>query len=257
MQQAEPDQLPWQALNVDLVLECSGRFASGDQATAHLRAGASKVMISAPAEGADRTVVYGVNHADIKSSDVIISNGSCTTNCLALIAQLMQQNLGIDHGMVTTVHCYTNDQSLQDQFHPDFRRARAAGQAIIPTATGAAAAIGEVIPELAGKLTGFSVRVPTQSVSLLDFTFVSRKSITAATVNQVFIDAAEGPLNGLLDCCDQPLVSSDFISQSASAIIDLALTEVNGQLIKVCAWYDNESGFAHRMVDLATYLAKY
>ena len=202
-------------------------------------------------------MVYGVNHADIKSSDVIISNGSCTTNCLALIAQLMQQNLGIDHGMVTTVHCYTNDQSLQDQFHPDLRRARAAGQAIIPTATGAARAIGEVIPQLAGKLTGFSVRVPTQSVSLLDFTFISRTSTTVAAINEMFVEAAAGPLKGLLDCCDQPLVSSDFISQSASAIIDLSLTEVNGAMVKVCDWYDNESGFAHRMVDLANHLAKF
>ena len=256
LQQADPEQLPWQELGVDLVLESSGRFASAEQSRAHLRAGAKKVLVSAPAVGADRTVVYGVNHNQLQPGEVIISNGSCTTNCLALVAQLMLRSVGIKQGMVTTIHCYTNDQSLQDQFHPDLRRARAAGQAIIPTATGAAQALGAVIPELAGKLTGFSVRVPTQSVSLLDFTFTSSRKTTVNAVNQIFIDAAAGASAGLIECCQEPLVSSDFVSQSASAIIDTSLTEVNGDLVKICAWYDNEWGFANRMVDLAVHLAQ-
>ncbi|MBL4621709.1 MAG: type I glyceraldehyde-3-phosphate dehydrogenase [Immundisolibacteraceae bacterium] len=256
LQQADPSQLPWQELGIDLVLECSGRFTSAEQSMAHLRAGANKVLVSAPAEGADRTVVFGVNHAELQPDEAIISNGSCTTNCLALVAQLMQKSVGINQGMVTTIHCYTNDQPLQDQFHPDLRRARAAGQAIVPTATGAAEALGSVIPELAGKLTGFSVRVPTQSVSLLDFTFTSSQRTSVRAVNQVFLDAAAGSSAGLVECCQEPLVSSDFVSQSASAIIDLSLTEVNGDMVKVCAWYDNEWGFANRMVDLAVHLAE-
>lgn len=251
-QEPDPRRLPWAELNIDLVLECSGRFASAAGAAAHLDAGASKVLVSAPAKGVDRTVVYGVNHQLLKGDETLLSNASCTTNCLAIIAQLMQETVGVAQGMVTTVHCYTNDQSLQDRFHPDLRRARAVGPSIIPTTTGVIDAVSEVLPEMAGKLEGFSVRVPTQNVSLLDFTFTADQETNAEQINQLFREAESGSMAGLLSVSDAPLVSIDFNHRRESAVIDATLTRVSGRkLVKVCAWYDNEWGFANRMLDVA------
>jgi len=252
LQQPDPQRLPWATLDVDLVLECSGRFSSAALSAAHLHAGADKVLISAPANGVDRTVVYGVNHQHLSGEEQILSNASCTTNCLALVAQLLQQAVGIEQGMVITVHCYTNDQSLQDRFHSDLRRARAVGSSIIPTTTGVVEAVGKVLPELEGKLEGFSVRVPTQNVSLLDFTFTASRATDAAQINELFRQATLGPLVGLLAVSDEPLVSIDFNHRPESAVIDTTLTRVSGgTLVKVCAWYDNEWGFANRMLDVA------
>ena len=251
-QQPDPQQLPWAKLGIDLVLECSGRFASAAGAAAHLRAGAAKVLVSAPASGVDRTVVYGVNNHLLSGDETILSNASCTTNCLAIVAHLLQEAVGVEQGMVTTVHCYTNDQSLQDRFHPDLRRARAVGQSIIPTTTGVIQAVSDVLPALAGKLEGFSVRVPTQNVSLLDFTFTASRVTAAEQINQLFREAASGALAGLLAVSDAPLVSIDFNHRLESAVIDTTLTRVSGgTLVKVCAWYDNEWGFANRMLDVA------
>jgi glyceraldehyde 3-phosphate dehydrogenase len=252
LQEPDPRRLPWAELNIDLVLECSGRFASAVDASAHLEAGASKVLISAPAKGVDRTVVYGVNHQLLKGDETLLSNASCTTNCLAIIAQLLHEAVGVAHGMVTTVHCYTNDQSLQDRFHPDLRRARAVGPSIIPTTTGVVDAVSEVLPEMAGKLEGFSIRVPTQNVSLLDFTFTADQATNVEQINQLFREAASDSLAGLLSVSDAPLVSIDFNHRRESAVIDVSLTRVSGgKLVKVCAWYDNEWGFANRMLDVA------
>jgi len=253
IREPDPRRLPWADLGVDLVLECSGRFTSAEQSAAHLQAGAGKVLISAPATGADRTVVFGVNQHLLTGSEKILSNASCTTNCLALVAQQLLKTVGVEQGMVTTVHCYTNDQSLQDRFHSDLRRARAVGQSIIPTSTGVVQSVGEVLPELAGKLEGFSVRVPTQNVSMLDFTFTASRSTSVAEVNELFREPAEGALAGLLEVSAEPLVSVDFNHHPASAVVDLTLTRVSGgRLVKVCAWYDNEWGFANRMLDVAS-----
>lgn len=252
LQRPDPRNLPWAELGVDIVFECSGKFASATLSAAHLQAGAAKVLVSAPAAGADRTLVFGVNHQRLTGAEKILSNASCTTNCLALVAHHLLAGIGIEQGMVTTTHCYTNDQSLQDRFHVDLRRARAVGSSIIPTTTGVVESVGEVLPELAGRLEGFSIRVPVQNVSLLDFTFVADRPTSVVEVNDLFrLAAAQGPV-GLLEVSDEPLVSVDFKHHQASAVVDLTLTRVSGgNLVKVCAWYDNEWGFANRMLDVA------
>ncbi len=249
--EADPENLPWARLGIDLVLECTGQFVTAQAAAGHLQAGARKVLISAPATGVDRTVVFGVNDQMLDGTEQILSNASCTTNCLALIADQLLQPLGIEQGMVTTIHCATNDQVVQDGFHRDRRRGRAMGQSIIPTTTGVVQAVSEVLPQLAGKLQGFSLRVPTQNVSLLDFTFTAGRITSKDEVNQLFRQAAQGHLAGLLEVSEEPLVSVDFNRRSASAVVDATLTRVSGNLVKVCAWYDNEWGFANRMLDVA------
>ncbi|MCJ7556967.1 MAG: type I glyceraldehyde-3-phosphate dehydrogenase [Gammaproteobacteria bacterium] len=247
----DPAKLPWGELGVDVVLECTGLFASRDKASAHLRAGARKVIISAPAgKDVDATIVYGVNHQSLKASDQIISNASCTTNCLAPLVQPLHQAMGLVHGLMTTIHAYTNDQVLTDVYHSDLRRARSATMSMIPTKTGAAAAVGLVLPELAGRLDGYAVRVPTINVSLVDLTFTAGRDTTVEEVNSIIRAASEGPLKGVLDYCDAPLVSIDFNHNPASSTYDAALTKVvGGSLVKVCAWYDNEWGFSNRLLD--------
>jgi len=247
--QADPSQLPWKELGVDIVLECTGFFASKDKASAHIDAGAKKVLLSAPGKEMDATIVHGVNHQSLKSTDTVVSNASCTTNCLAPIVQALHKTVGIEKGLANTMHSYTNDQRLTDVYHSDVLRARAAGQNMIPTKTGAAAAIGLVLPELAGKLDGLSVRVPTLNVSLLDLTFVASRSTSVEEVNQSLIDVAEGKLKGVLAINQLPLVSSDFNHHPASSIADVSQTKVDGELVKVLAWYDNEWGFSNRMLD--------
>lgn len=247
----DPSKLPWKELNVDIVFECTGLFTSKEKAAAHLAAGAKKVIISAPATGVDATVVYGVNDPILKSSDTVISNASCTTNCLATVVKPLHESIGIVSGLMNTVHAFTNDQSLIDVYHSDLRRARSATQSIIPTKTGAASAVGLVLPELNGKLDGFAVRVPTINVSLVDLTFEAKRQTTVDEVNQIIKKAANGPLKGVLVYNDEPLVSCDFNHHSASAIFDTFGTKVIGQLVKVLAWYDNEWGFSNRMLDVA------
>jgi glyceraldehyde 3-phosphate dehydrogenase len=247
----DPSKLPWASLGVDVVLECTGLFTSKDKASAHIRAGARKVIISAPAKGdIDATVVYGVNHKTLKSSDRVISNASCTTNCLAPLAQVLHESVGIVRGLMTTIHAYTNDQVLIDVYHSDLRRARSATQSMIPTKTGAAAAVGLVLPELAGKLDGFAIRVPTINVSLVDLTFEAARATTAKEIDAAVHAAAQGRLKGILEFTAEPLVSMDYNHSSASSVYDATLTKVSeGKLVKVCAWYDNEWGFASRMLD--------
>ena len=247
----DPAKLPWGALGVDVVLECTGLFTSKDKATAHLKAGARKVVISAPAKGdVDATVVYGVNHKTLKSSDRVISNASCTTNCLAPLAKVLHASVGIVRGLMTTIHAYTNDQVLIDVYHSDLRRARAATHSMIPTKTGAAAAVGLVLPELKGKLDGFAIRVPTINVSLVDLTFEAARMTTAQEIDDAVKAAADASLKGILDFTSEPLVSIDFNHNPASSIYDATLTKViEGKLVKVCAWYDNEWGFSNRMLD--------
>ena len=247
----DPAKLPWGELGVEVVLECTGLFASRDKASAHLRGGAKKVIISAPAgKDIDATIVYGVNHQSLKASDQIISNASCTTNCLAPLVQPLHQAMGLVNGLMTTIHAYTNDQVLTDVYHSDLRRARSATMSMIPTKTGAAAAVGLVLPELAGRLDGYAVRVPTSNVSLVDLTFTAGRDTTVEEVHGIIRAASEGPLKGVLDYCDQPLVSIDFNHNPASSTYDAALTKVvDGRLVKVCAWYDNEWGFSNRLLD--------
>lgn len=247
----DPKKLPWKALNVDIVLECTGFFTSKEKASAHLEAGAKKVIISAPASSVDATIVYGVNHSVLKSSDTVISNASCTTNCLAAMIKPLQDALGIVSGLMNTVHAYTNDQNLLDVYHTDLRRARAASQSIIPTSTGAASAVGLVLPELNGKLDGFAVRVPTVNVSLVDLSFVAKRATTVDEVNDLVRQAALGPLKEVLAYNDEPLVSIDFNHNPASAIFDTFGTKVMGNFVKILAWYDNEWGFSNRMLDTA------
>ncbi len=250
----DPAKLPWKDLKVDLVLECSGIFTDRDKAALHLQAGARKVVISAPAKKADLTVCYGVNHQAYDSSKHhVISNASCTTNCLAPVAKVLHASFGIRHGLMTTVHAYTNDQRILDLPHSDLRRARAAALSMIPTSTGAAKAIGLVLPELEGKLDGIAVRVPVSNVSLVDLTVTVEKATTEAEVKAAMKTAAEGPLRGTLQYCEEPLVSTDFNGNPHSSIFDAALTKVvNGTLVKVLAWYDNEWGFSNRMRDVAS-----
>ena len=247
----DPAKLPWQALGVDIVLECTGFFATKAKASAHISAGAKKVIISAPAgKEVDATVVYGVNHDVLKPSDEVISNASCTTNCLAPLVKPLHDKLGLVEGIMTTIHSYTNDQVLTDVFHSDLRRARSATMSMIPTKTGAAAAVGLVLPELDGKLDGFAIRVPTINVSLVDLTFTAARATTKAEVDAIIKEASEGDLKGILAYNEAPLVSIDFNHNPASSTYDASLTKVlGGTLVKVCSWYDNEWGFSNRMLD--------
>jgi len=242
-----PANLPWKELNIDLVLECTGFFTERDKAMQHIAAGAKKVLISAPGKNVDATIVYGVNHHTLKASDVIVSNASCTTNCLAPVVKPLNDVLGIEYGLLNTVHAYTNDQMLLDGSHEDLRRARAAAHSIIPTKTGAAAAVGLVLPELAGKLDGFAMRVPVINVSVIDLTFTAKRETSAREVNEIVRQAQ----SRILQINDDPLVSCDFNHNPASSIFDTTQTKVFGNLVKIVAWYDNEWGFSNRMLDTA------
>ncbi|BCG63043.1 MAG: glyceraldehyde 3-phosphate dehydrogenase [Methyloprofundus sp.] len=247
----DPSKLPWAELAVDVVHECTGFFATKEKASAHLSAGAKKVIISAPGgSDVDATIVYGVNHDILKASDTVISNASCTTNCLAPLVKPLIDAIGIESGLMTTIHSYTNDQVLTDVFHKDLRRARSATQSMIPTKTGAAAAVGLVLPEMAGKLDGFAMRVPTINVSVVDLTFVASRETTKEEIDQLLTAASEGPLKGVLNINTKPLVSMDFNHDPASSTYESSLTKVtNGTLVKVLSWYDNEWGFSNRMLD--------
>ncbi|TBU89006.1 type I glyceraldehyde-3-phosphate dehydrogenase [Phytopseudomonas dryadis] len=242
-----PAELPWKALDIDVVFECTGLFTDRDKAAAHLQAGARRVLISAPAKGADATVVYGVNHDVLRASQQIVSNASCTTNCLAPVAQVLQRELGIESGLMTTIHAYTNDQNLSDVYHSDPFRARSATQSMIPTRTGAAEAVGLVLPELAGRLTGMAVRVPLINVSLVDLTLQVQRETSAEEINALLLAASQR--SPILGYNSLPLVSCDFNHNPLSAIFDANHTKVNGRLVKVLAWYDNEWGFSNRMLD--------
>ena len=246
-----PAEIPWSQHGVDVVLECTGLFTGKAKAGLHLTGGAKKVIISAPGEkDVDATIVYGVNHGTLKASDTVISNASCTTNCLAPIAKVLHDNVGIVNGLMTTVHAYTNDQVLTDVFHKDLRRARAAAHNMIPTKTGAAAAVGLVLPELNGRLDGYAIRVPTINVSVVDLSFIAGRDTTADEINHLMKAAAEsGPLKGILGYNTGQLVSSDFNHDPRSSIFDATLTKVSGKLVKVSSWYDNEWGFSNRMLD--------
>ena len=254
----DPGKLPHGDNGVDLALECTGFFADRDNAGKHLTAGAKRVLISAPAKGADLTVVYGVNHEKLTADHVIVSNASCTTNCLAPVAKVMNDLVGIERGLMTTIHAYTNDQKILDQIHPDMRRARAAGMSMIPTTTGAARAVGEVLPELKGKLDGSAVRVPTPNVSLVDLTFTPGRDTSLEEVNGALKAASEsGPLQGILHYSEEPLVSIDYNHNPASSTVDSLETAVlEGKLVRVVSWYDNEWGFSNRMVDTAGAIAR-
>jgi len=247
----DPAKLPWGELGVEIVLECTGLFTSKAKAGAHLKGGAKKVVISAPGgEDVDATIVFGVNHNVLKPSHTVISNASCTTNCLAPVVKVLHDKIGVLNGIMTTVHSYTNDQVLTDVYHSDLRRARSATMSMIPTKTGAAAAVGLVLPELKGKLDGFAVRVPTINVSLVDLTFTAARKTDLAEINGLMKDAAGGKMKGILAYSDGPLVSVDFNHDPASSTYDATLTKViDGTLVKVCAWYDNEWGFSNRMLD--------
>ncbi len=247
----DPAQLPWRALGIDVVFECTGLFTSREKAAKHITAGAHKVIVSAPCADADATVVHGVNHHLLTADSTVISNASCTTNCLAPVAKVLNDGIGIEQGSMTTIHAFTNDQSLHDVYHKDIYRARAAGQSMIPTKTGAAQAVGLVLPELAGKLDGMAVRVPTANVSLVDLNFIASRETSVEEVNQLIKAAAENPMAGVLDYNEAPLVSIDFNHQPASSIFDATQTRVNGRMVKVMAWYDNEWGFSNRMLDNA------
>ena len=245
-----PANLPWGEIGVDVVLECTGFFTTKEKASAHLAGGAKKVIISAPGgKDVDATIVYGVNHNVLKSTDTVISNASCTTNCLAPLAKPLNDVLGIENGLMTTIHAYTNDQVLTDVMHEDLRRARSATHSMIPTKTGAAAAVGLVLPELNGKLDGYSIRVPSINVSIVDLSFIASRDTTVDEVNQILKDASEGELKGILDYNVAPLVSIDFNHNPASSTFDATLTKVSGRLVKVSSWYDNEWGFSNRMLD--------
>jgi len=249
LSERNPEKLPWAELDVDVIYECTGLFTSRDKAAAHLEAGARKVIVSAPAKEVDATVVYGINHKLLSAPHQIISNASCTTNCLAPIAKTLNDAIGIERGLMTTIHAYTNDQKLSDVYHPDPYRARAAGHSMIPTKTGAAAAVGLVLPELDGRLDGMAVRVPTINVSLVDLTFEATRDTSIIEINDTLEEAARGSLKGVLDINHLPLVSVDFNHNPHSSIFDATQTRVNGRLVKVMAWYDNEWGFSNRMLD--------
>jgi len=246
----DPGKLPWAELGVDVVHECTGFFRSKETAGAHIAAGARKVILSAPGQSVDNTIVFGVNHDSLKPTDEVISNASCTTNCLAPLAKVLHEGVGIEKGLMTTIHAYTNDQVLTDVFHTDLRRARSATMSQIPTKTGAAAAVGLVLPELNGKLDGFSMRVPTINVSVVDLNFIATRPTTVDEINSIIRTAAEGALNGILAYNEAPLVSVDFNHNPHSSIFDAGLTRVmDGNLVKVLSWYDNEWGFSNRMLD--------
>jgi len=253
----DPGELPHKALDVDIAMECTGIFTSREKAAPHLKAGAKRVIVGAPADGVDLTVVYGVNHDKLTRDHLIISNASCTTNCLAPVAKVLNDAIGITHGFMTTVHSYTNDQPSQDSLHKDLYRARAAALSMIPTSTGAAKAVGLVLPELKGKLDGVSVRVPTPNVSLVDLKFVARRPTTVDEVNGAIRAAAAGPMKGVLDVVDAPLVSVDFNHNPASSSFALDQTKVmDGSFVSVMSWYDNEWGFSNRMADTAVAMGK-
>ena len=245
----DPSKLPWKEHKIDLVCECTGLFTDKQSAAKHITAGAKKVLISAPGKNVDATVVYGINDQSLKSTDKIISNASCTTNCLAPIAKPLNDSLGIETGLMTTIHAYTNDQQLSDSYHSDVYRARSATMSMIPTKTGAASAISEVIPELIGKLDGMAVRVPTINVSLVDFSFNATRKTSKEEVNTIIKDAAENSLRGILNYSDKPLVSIDYNHNPHSSNFDSLQTKVKGSLVKVMSWYDNEWGFCNRMLD--------
>lgn len=254
-----PADLPWGKLGVDIVLECTGIFTDGEKAKGHIEAGARKVIISAPGSNIDNTVVYGVNHTDLKATDTIISNASCTTNCLAPVAKILNEEFGIESGLMTTIHAYTNDQSLLDVAHKDPRRARAAALSMIPSTTGAAKAVGLVLPELNGKLDGFAIRVPTPNVSVVDLTFTAKKAATVDSINAALEKASKSnELMGVLGYNTAPLVSIDFNHNSCSSVFDATQTRVmeGGKLCKILSWYDNEWGFSNRMLDVAAYFGK-
>lgn len=250
----DPTKLPWGELNIDVVFECTGLFTSKEKASAHLKAGAKKVIISAPATNVDATIVYGVNHSILKASHTVISNASCTTNCLAPLVKILHETVGIEAGLMNTIHSYTNDQVLIDVYHTDLHRARSATHSMIPTKTGAAAAVGLVLPELNGKLDGFAVRVPTINVSLVDLSFTAKRATTVDEVNNAMRKAAASNLKDILVMNDEPLVSVDFNHNPASSIFDAAHTKVIGNLVKVLSWYDNEWGFSNRMLDVTNTL---
>jgi glyceraldehyde 3-phosphate dehydrogenase len=254
----DPAKLPHGADGIALALECTGFFTSRDKASAHLTAGAKKVLISAPAKGVDLTVVYGVNHDKLTAEQTIVSNASCTTNCLAPVAKVMHEAIGIERGLMTTIHSYTNDQKILDQIHPDKRRARAAAMSMIPTTTGAARAVGEVLPELKGKLDGSAIRVPTPNVSIVDLTFAPQRDTSLEEVNGALKAAADsGPLAGILAYSEEPLVSIDYNHNPVSSTVDSLETAVlEGKLVRILAWYDNEWGFSNRMVDTAAAMAR-
>ena len=254
----DPAKLPWKDLGVEIALECTGIFTKREQAAKHIEAGAKRVLISAPADGVDLTVVYGVNHDKLEKGHTIVSNASCTTNCLAPVAYVMHENFGIEQGYMTTIHSYTGDQPTVDTLHKDLRRARAAALSMIPTSTGAAKAVGLVMPELKGKLDGTSIRVPTANVSVIDFKFTAKKPVTVEAVNEAIQKAAaSNRFRGILMTTDEELVSSDFNHNPASSTFDLTQTQViDGKLVRVMSWYDNEWGFSNRMSDTATLMAK-
>jgi glyceraldehyde 3-phosphate dehydrogenase len=253
----DPAKLPWKDLKIDVVAECTGLFTDREKAMAHINAGAKRVVVSAPATNADLTVVYGVNHAKLKKAHKIVSNASCTTNCLAPVAAVLHKAIGIEHGYMTTIHSYTGDQPTLDTMHKDLYRARAAALNMIPTTTGAAKAVGLVLPELAGKLDGSSIRVPTPNVSVVDFKFVAKKATTKEKVNEAIVKAANGPLKGILGTNSEPLVSIDFNHNQNSSTFDLTQTQViDGTFVRVLSWYDNEWGFSNRMCDTLVAVGK-
>ena len=253
----DPANLPWEKMGIDIALECTGLFTTQETAGKHLAAGAKRVLVSAPASGADLTVVYGVNHNKLRKSHKIVSNASCTTNCLAPVAQVLDKTCGIARGYMTTVHAFTGDQQTVDTLHSDPRRARAASLSMIPTSTGAAKAVGLVLPQLVGKLDGTAVRVPTPNVSMIDLVFEAKKKTTVEAINNAITKAANGALNGVLGVCDEPLVSIDFNHDPHSSTFDLTQTQiVGGKLVRVLSWYDNEWGFANRMSDTAVVMGK-
>lgn len=254
----DPANLPWKALNVDIAFECTGIFLDEAGAGKHLTAGAKRVLISAPAKGDIKTVVYGVNSDTLSASDIIVSNASCTTNCLAPVADVLNKTVGITKGFMTTVHAFTGDQNTVDSLHKDLRRARAASLSMIPTSTGAAKAVGLVLPELKGKLDGTAIRVPTPNVSMVDLTFVAGRDTTADEINAAIKEAANGPLKGVLGVCEAPLVSVDFNHNPNSSTFDVTQTQViGGNFVRILSWYDNEWGFSNRMSDTAVAMAKF
>lgn len=253
--QRDPMQLPWKEMDIDIVMECTGIFTSKEKAMVHINAGAKRVLVSAPSQGADKTIVFGVNQDTLTSDDLVVSNASCTTNCLAPVAYVLDKEFGIEQGFMTTIHSYTNDQKILDQLHKDLYRSRAAAMSMIPTSTGAAKAVGLVLPQLAGKLDGVSIRVPTPDVSLVDANFIMKKTVTKEEVNAVMQKYAEGSLKGILGYNDAPLVSVDFTHNAHSSTFDANGTKVmGGTQLRVMSWYDNEWGFSNRMLDTAAYM---
>jgi glyceraldehyde 3-phosphate dehydrogenase len=253
----DPSKLPWKELGVDVALECTGIFTERSKAAMHLSAGAKRVLVSAPADGADLTVVYGVNHDKLKKEHTVVSNASCTTNCLAPVAFALHKAIGIERGYMTTIHAYTGDQPTVDTLHKDLRRARAAGLSMIPTSTGAAKAVGLVLPDLKGKLDGTSIRVPTPNVSVIDFKFVPKRDTSVEEVNKALVEASKGAMKGILAITDEPTVSMDFNHNPASSTVDVTQTQViEGKLVRVMSWYDNEWGFSNRMNDTAVALGR-